>query len=147
MKMGLERILIALVVYTAVTLVIIQVLQINDPMRQAAVPVTVPKQYGAAGETVSVLQKHAVTFQLKNYSLLPMARVLVNNEPRGIFDNRYVTVLVGEGDMIKIDGTRYDRAIDIEVLDVSKGVVLPAAGSEFRVEGNVVAVGKVCLNH
>jgi hypothetical protein len=144
---GLERVLIALVVITAVTVSIVQVLLVNCPMQQAAVPVTVSEQYGITGKAVPVLQRQVITLQLKNYSLLPMARVLVNDEPQGQFNNRYVTVLVSPGDTIKIDGTRYNRAIDIEVLDVSQEVVFPAAGSKFRVEGNVVSMGKVRLNH
>jgi len=146
---GLERILIVLVVFIAVTVVKMQVLPVNpvnDPLQPAAVPVTVIEHSGAAGETAPVLQKYVVTFQLKNYSLLPMARVLVNDEPQKIFNDRYVTVFVRAGDILKIDGTRYNRSIDIEVLDVSKEVIRPAAGSGFRVEGNVVTVGKVCLS-
>jgi hypothetical protein len=88
-----------------------------------------------------------ITFQLKNYSTLPLARVLVNGESRGEFRDRYVTVFVREGDIIEVDGSRYSRPLDIEVLDVSKGVLVPSAGEHLRVEGSITSLGRVRLGN
>lgn len=142
----LEKALIKLVVATAALALIAQALLAGDAFRQAAVP-------AATGEAVrphlknssGILERPVVTLRLKNYSSLPHARVLVNGEPRGEFRERYVTVFVQEGDVLEIDGTRYNRPLDIEVLDVSREVVLPAAGSSLRVEGSVATLGRVCL--
>lgn len=143
----LERVLIRLVVATAVLVMIAQTLLVNDPLKQTAMPVASleraqPYLKNAAG----ILQNPVVTLQLKNYSTLPLARVLVNGEPRGEFRERYVTVFVREGDVLEVDGTRYNRSLDIEVLDVSREVILPAAGTRIRVEGSISPLGQVHLS-
>ena len=84
-----------------------------------------------------------VTFFLRDYSLMPHLKVLVNGEERGKFQNRYVTVAVTEGDFISIDSTFYSRPASIEVLDVSQGLKNPGKGEVFRLKGNVAAVGIV----
>jgi hypothetical protein len=83
---------------------------------------------------------HIVTFFLRDYSLMPHVKVLVNGEVRGVFNNRYVTVAVREGDRIDIDGTFYERPINIEVLDVSRGINNPPKGSVFTLKGTVVSL-------
>lgn len=77
-----------------------------------------------------------VTFFLQDYSLLPHVKVIVNNEVRGSFDNRYLSVAVQNGDRIYIDATFYDSPVRIEVLDVSRGVKIPARGDVFNLQGN-----------
>lgn len=143
---NLEHVLVVLVAIITVAAVTVQVLLIKDPLKQTSVPVTSlePVRPGVKG-LEPVLQRPVVTFQLKNFSLLPLAKVLVNGEPGGEFQDRYVTVFVKEGDILEVDGTRYSRPIDIEVLDASREVIRPAAGARFRVDGNVVTVGQVRL--
>lgn len=94
-----------------------------------------------------LLQEPVVTFQLINYSTLPLARVLVNGEPCGVFNDRYITVFVHEGDLLEVDGSCYNRPLDIEVLDVSKEVLIPAAGDRLRVEGGIICLGRVRLGN
>lgn len=143
----LERALIRLVVATAVLVVIAQALLANDPLRQTAAPVaSLERAQPYLKNSAGVLQNPVVTLQLKNFSSLPLARVLVNGEPRGEFRDRYVTVFVREGDVLEVDGTRYNRPIDIEVLDVSKEVILPAPATRIRVEGSVSPLGQVHLS-
>lgn len=143
----LERILIRLVVATAVLVMIAQVLLAGDPPDQAAAPVTSLEQARPyLKNPEGVTQSPVVTLQLKNFSSLPLAKVLVNGEPRGEFRDRYVTVFVREGDLLEVDGTRYNRPLDIEVLDVSKEVIQPAAGTRIRVKGTIGVIGKVHLS-
>ncbi len=85
----------------------------------------------------------AVTFYLRDYSLLPYVRVVVNNEVRGNFKNRYVTVAVHDGDSLVIDGTFYNRPVSIEVLDVSGAVRFPRKGDVINLNGNLVSLGRV----
>ncbi|MFA4885687.1 MAG: hypothetical protein WC601_07935 [Desulfotomaculaceae bacterium] len=87
-----------------------------------------------------------ITLRLNKYSALPLARLLVNGEAGGQFKDRYVTVFVREGDLLEIDGTRYDRPFEVEVLDVSGGVVSPVPGAMVKVQGTVSTVGKVRLS-
>lgn len=143
----LERILIKLVVATAVLVMIAQVLLAGDPLNQAAAPVaTLEQARPYLKNPEGVTQSPVITLQLKNFSSLPLAKVLVNGEPRGEFRDRYVTVFVREGDLLEVDGTRYNRPLDIEVLDVSKEVIQPAAGTRIRVKGTIGVIGKVHLS-
>lgn len=86
-----------------------------------------------------------VMFYLKDYSLMPHLKVLVNGEVKGVFNNRYVAVEVGPGDAISLDGTYYNRPVYIEVLDVSKEVANPKTGAVHKVNGNIISLGKVSL--
>ena len=86
-----------------------------------------------------------VTLELKNFTILPRALVLVNHEPRADFGQRYVTVPVAEGDMVEVDGSSYTHPLVVEVLDVSRDVASPPAGRTVEVDGTVAAVGRVHL--
>ncbi|MCL6609903.1 MAG: hypothetical protein K6T66_00025 [Peptococcaceae bacterium] len=87
-----------------------------------------------------------VTFYLKDYSLMPYLRVVVNGEVAGSFKNRYVTVPVQDGDVIALDGTFYNRPVAVEVLGVSAGVAFPAEGGVITLDGNLVTLGRVRVN-
>jgi len=103
----------------------------------------------AAGETVQPGYVYdggpVVTLELKNYTSLPRAVVLVNGEPRAVFGERYVTVPVTEGDLLEVDGSFYTHPLVVEVLDVSRGVAAPPAGRTVEVDGSVAALGRVHL--
>jgi hypothetical protein len=143
----LERVLIRLVVAAAIIVMVAQALLTGNPVKEATAPVAAPdRQQPYLKNSAGILQSPVVTLQLKNYSTLPLARVLVNGESRGEFRDRYVTVFVREGDVLEVDGTRYNRPLDIEVLDVSREVVLPPAGTRIRVEGNISSLGQVRLS-
>jgi hypothetical protein len=143
---GLERILAGLVVVIAAIILLVQAIRVGDPLQEEAIPVA-SLERSRPPVTSGLLQGPVVTFQLKNYSTLPLARVLVNGECRGEFRDRYVTVFVQEGDMIEVDGSRYSRPLDIEVLDVSKEVLVPSAGDHFRVESGITCLGRVRLGN
>lgn len=86
---------------------------------------------------------HVVTLQLNNFSTLPRVKVLVNQEVRGEFYDRYVTVSVKNGDTIEVDGTFYSHPVEIVVLDASPGVLAPASGQKLKLQGNFATVGTV----
>ncbi len=86
-----------------------------------------------------------VTLELKNFTSLPRALVLVNHEPRAAFGRRYVTVPVAQGDLVEVDASFYSHPVVVKVLDVSRGVVSPPAGRTIKVNGTVTAVGRVRL--
>jgi len=86
-----------------------------------------------------------VVFELKNFTILPRALVLVNHEPMAAFVRRYVTVPVAQGDLVQVDASFYSHPVVVEVLDVSRGVSEPEVGRTVEVDGTVATVGRVRL--
>jgi hypothetical protein len=84
-----------------------------------------------------------VILYLRDYSLLPHLKVLVNSEVRGTFQSRYVTVPVHSGDTLAIDGTFYSQPLSIEVLSTSKAITSPRSGEIVHLNGNVAHLGRV----
>ncbi|MFZ5644142.1 MAG: hypothetical protein ACOY46_11175 [Bacillota bacterium] len=104
-------------------------------------------QYDAVNTTGTAADISAdtrvITLFLRDYSLLPHMRVLVNGDVRGEFKNRYVTVTVNSGDVVSIDGTYYNMPVRVELLNASKAVTSPRPGDIFNVKGNITTLGKV----
>ncbi len=143
----LDIYMVRFVVVVALLVLAAQVFLTGDPFEQSVEPAmshefTAPPRAVAARD----FSKPVVTFKLKGFSSLPLARVLVNGESAGVFSERYVTVFVGEGDTLEIDGTRYNRPFEIEVLDVGRGVAGPQPGLSVKVNGGVCAVGVVRMS-
>ena len=142
----LESGLIRLLAAIAVVVMLAQLIIYNKSVKQVAAPfASLEGPRPNRGNYAGILQSPIITFQLKNFSSLPLARVLVNGEPRGEFRDRYVTVYVREGDVLEVDGTRYKRPLDIEIMDVSGEVIAPVAGTKIRVEGRINSLGRVHL--
>lgn len=143
----LDSFLTTLVVIVAALALITQAFLAGNHLNEAASPVVShelaqPNRISLAGD----LNNPVITLRLNRYSALPLARVLINGESGGQFMDRYVTVFVREGDLLEIDGTRYNRPFEVEVLDVSRGVVLPEPGATIKVQGTVGAIGRVRLS-
>ncbi len=100
-------------------------------------------QQAAAGRD---LNKPIVTFRLEEFVSLPQARLLVNGEVAGVFNGRYVTVSVAEGDVLQVDGTRYERPFKIEVMDVSCEVAEPQPGLTITVNESLRNIALVRLS-
>ncbi|OPY58911.1 MAG: hypothetical protein A4E55_00517 [Pelotomaculum sp. PtaU1.Bin035] len=142
----LEQGLIRLVAAAAGLLVIVQALMVNGPLKQVSFPLAF--QVWRQSDLINppgVLHSPLVTLQINNFSSLPLARVLVNGEPRGEFYNRYVTVFVRGGDILEVDGARCNQPFNIEVLNVSEEVGFPVCGMEIKVDRHVGRLGKVQL--
>lgn len=143
----LDVILIRIVVAAALLVLAAQVFLAGSPYGQGVEPVIsrdyMAPQHTAAGRD---LNKPVVTFKLKEYISMPQARLLVNGEAAGVFSSRYVTVSVDEGDTLQIDGTRYERPFEIEVLDVSWEVAEPQPGFSIKVNGSLGHIGVVRLS-
>lgn len=84
-----------------------------------------------------------ITLYLKDYSLLPYLKVLVNRELRGTFQSRYVTIPVQNGDSIAVDGTYYREPLSIEILTTSRAITKPHSGEIIHLNGNVAELGQV----
>lgn len=140
----LDVFLVGIVAAVFLLVLAAQVYLAGDPYSQSAETVmsrefTRSTNVTAGGD----LNKPVVTFKLKDFSSLPLARLLVNGEHGGVFSDRYVTVFVSDGDVLAIDGTRYSRPFEIEVLDVSRGVEQPRPGLSIKVNGSVGNIGVV----
>ncbi|HOV78634.1 MAG TPA: hypothetical protein PK728_00885 [Bacillota bacterium] len=140
-----ERVLIRLAVVSAAAVMLVQALFAGNYREQAAVPAISSEPVKNRIESEDILHNPVVTLQLKDFSSLPLARVLVNGEARGTFKDRYVTLHVKEGDLLEIDGTRYELPFEVEVLDISKELDYPPAGTEIRVGSGINSIGKVSL--
>lgn len=142
----MDNCLIMMVLGVAVLALAAQAWLAGSHLKEAAWPAfsseLAPEGINMAGDP----RNPVITLRLNKYSALPLARLLVNGEAAGQFRDRYVTVFVRDGDLLEIDGTRYDRPFEVEVLDVSGKVVSPVPGATFKVNGTVSAIGKVRLS-
>ncbi|MDD4766197.1 MAG: hypothetical protein PHF87_01255 [Desulfotomaculaceae bacterium] len=143
----LDAVLVRMVVVVALLVLAAQVFLAGDPQGQDVVP-AMSRDYMTPQQAVAGrdLNKPVVTFKLKEFTSLPRARLLVNGEAAGVFSDRYVTVFVAEGDTLHIDGTRYERPFEIEVLDVSREVAEPQPGFSTKVKGSLGHIGVVRLS-
>ncbi|MDD4335021.1 MAG: hypothetical protein PHY77_05365 [Desulfotomaculaceae bacterium] len=142
----LDVILVRIVVAAALLVLAAQVF-LAGPYGQNVEPV-ISHDYMAPQQTAAGrdLNKPVVTFKLKEFISLPQARLLVNGEAAGVFSDRYVTVSVAEGDTLQVDGTRYERPFEIEVLNVSREVTEPQPGFSIKVNGSLGHIGVVRLS-
>lgn len=143
---ALEKGLIGLIVVIAAVVVLAQLSIYGDYAEQAAAPAASWRHPGLFWGHQRGLTGFRNYLPVKNFSSLPLARVLVNGEVRGEFRDRYVTVYVREGDILEVDGTRYKRPLEIEIFDVSGDVLSPAVDTTIRVEGNIYSLGPVHLS-
>ncbi len=136
----LDTIMIRMVAAAALLVLAAQLFLTGNPYRS--------HDYMAPQQAIAGMDLHkpAVTFRLKGFVSLPRARLLVNGEAAGVFNDRYVTVFVDEGDTLLVDGTRYQRPFEIEVLDVSREVAEPRAGSSVKVNGGLGHIAVVRLS-
>ena len=137
-----EKILMRTVIFMAVTLVVVQAVLVDDPFRTVMGRLGADTAITTTVNTVHQSESH-VTLYLKNYSLLPHLQVLVNGNKAGVFDNRYVTVSVQDGDVIEIDGTFYNHSIIAEVLNTTDDITTPVIEQQLSIENNVILVGVV----
>ncbi len=141
-----DKLIMRLVILTAVVLVVVQAMVVDDPFR--TVMARVGTDTGAASENNTVhWQDEHITLYLENFSALPHLKVLINGAEFAEFKDRYVTVPVSNEDVLEIDGTFYQHQIIVRVLNITPGVAAPAAGHKLTVNGTVVPVGTVKIKN
>ncbi|MDA8235577.1 MAG: hypothetical protein M0Z31_12405 [Clostridia bacterium] len=84
-----------------------------------------------------------VTLQLENFSSLAKAKIIVNGREVGNFTEKLVSVKVRPGDLLEVDGSFYQQAIRVKVLDTSPIIKRPEEGGEFLVRSGITQLGKV----
>ncbi len=136
-----DKLLMRLVVLTAVALVVVQAMVVGDPFR------TVMAEVGSDSEifddNIVHWQDEHITFYLENFSTLPHLKVLVNGTEVGEFKDRYLTIPVYHGDLIEIDGTFYEHPVSVQVFNTTDNIIKPAVGHKLTINGEVKRVGSV----
>lgn len=146
-----ERLLVYMVVLCAVLLVVTQSFVAGDPMRKMIGYVDLDNinlgdvaiaphaaQNVMAGEPV-------MTLLLKEYSSLPKMYLLVNGEPAGGFDDRYLTFQVQDGDLLELDASFYNHQVEVEVVTASENIIFPKK-KEIVVINGIHTLGKVKID-
>ncbi|WP_031515229.1 hypothetical protein [Desulfofalx alkaliphila] len=140
----IEKIIIRLVIVTAVLLVVAQTFVLDDnPI--TAVMANVGSDKAGYNETAHWSEPR-ITFYLENFSSLPHLYVLVNGNKLASFTDRYLTIPVEHGDTIEIDGSFYTHSIQVKVLNVTEDILSPAVDHQLSIENNIVKVDGVRLN-
>lgn len=139
-----EKLLMRTVILTAVLLVVVQALVVNDPFSTVMARVgtdTTP----AVETTAAHWSEPRITLYLENYSALPHLVVLVNGNKMDVFDDRYVTIPVQDGDRVEIDSTFYSNEVLVKVLNTTADVIIPMIDKQLALKNNIVPVCTVKL--
>ena len=115
----------------------------NDPVLHSRELPPLPSAKGETGERDSQARQATVTLQLENYSSLAKAKVMVNGHEAGDFTEKQVSVMVHPGDLLEVDGSFYQQAIRVKVLDTSSIIKLPEEGKEFLIRSGITELGRV----
>ena len=85
-----------------------------------------------------------VTIGSKDFFSLPFAKVYINDMLVTDFRKGQVTLVVNDGDNIRIDTSYYDTNIDFEIVSTSMDIVHPFTGEEFSLfpQNNIIGIVK-----
>lgn len=153
---SVEKYLIRLIVLSLVTVVAVQGLMTQDPLRlylswgerlegqlleypaAANTPAPVPPREVESPDAV-------MSIIAEKYSALPRAVILVNGKELTRFNDREVRLQVMAGDIIEIDSTSYDFPIDYRIKSVSDNLSFPEKDTVYTANQSMVMVGKIIV--
>lgn len=153
---SVEKYLIRLIVLSLVTVVAVQGLMTQDPLRLylswgerlegqileypavADTPAPVPPREVESPDAV-------MSIVAEKYSALPRAVILVNGKELTRFTDREVRLQVMAGDIIEIDSTSYDFPIDYHIKSVSENLSFPEKDTVYTANQSMVMVGKIIV--
>lgn len=133
-----EKLLIRLIIVTAMLLVMVQGLVVNEPIGH--IMARVGTDVVPSIEAQAHWSEPRITLYLENYSTLPYLKVLVNGRQVGTFNNRYVTFPVQQSDVVEIDGSYYQREIWVKALNITSDVDNQLENKRFILQNNIVPV-------
>jgi hypothetical protein len=157
----IEKYLIRGVVLGLVTLVVIQAMLTQNPMRfylswgerlegqQMEYPASLIGEeealqpQPAPEEAVSPWGK--MTISLEDYSSLARVKVLVNDKEVATFQERQVKLEVMAGDVVEIDTSFYDFPIEFKISSVSSNLAAPSLNQCYNSNQGIVMIGKVVV--
>jgi hypothetical protein len=153
----IEKALMRIVIIGFVLIVIVQGVMTNDPIRlylswgermegQILEFPVASQNEPVENEPITVNSPQAVlTLSVDQFSSLPRAKILVNDEERSVFDSREIEVPVMAGDIIEIDCTQYDFPIKFAVKGTSENLSYPEQGKVYTANKSIVMIGKVIV--
>jgi hypothetical protein len=146
-----EKILLRILVFCFIALIVAQSLLTSDPMRfylSWAERIEGEPLQEWSGSSSSVVDSQSglfahVTLELKDYSSLAKANLLVNQKKVADFRQKQITIRILPGDIIEIDGSFYNQPINFEITKISPNIIESSFQKQIRTNSNVVLVGKV----
>ena len=69
--------------------------------------------------------------------------IFINGEKISCFNSQYIALKVKDKDIIEISGIDYKNDVNISIHSVSDNIVNPKVGFNYKVNNNIVLVGKV----
>lgn len=146
-----EKILFRSIILGLIALVVTQSLLTADPMRfylswserLEGEPIE-----NWSGATARVTDEDAklfatMTIELKDFTSLAKAKLLINGEEVADFRKKQITVRVYPEDVIEIDGSFYNRHLNFEVIKISSNILQPLAHQKIQTNRNIAKIGKV----
>ncbi|QGT99869.1 hypothetical protein SYNTR_1276 [Candidatus Syntrophocurvum alkaliphilum] len=157
----LEKYLIRFIVLGIIATVLVQGLMTHEPMRMylswsermegQAINFPVNEEDSEIytsnkPSTDEVTSPYAtLTIEVQEFSSLPKAYVMINEEKNNSFASNQVRIEVMAGDIIKIDSTAYNFPITFNIIDISDNLAYPKDQQSFITNKSVVMIGKVVV--
>ncbi|MGI6684842.1 MAG: hypothetical protein ACOX47_05030 [Bacillota bacterium] len=146
-----EKILVRIVIFGLVALVGVQAMLTSDSMRfylSFAERLEGQPFQEWSNPTARVLDTESsifahLTVELKDFSSLSKAKLLVNGEEIADFRNKKITVKVYPDDIISIDGTFYNRPLAFEISEISPNISWPVLHQIIETKSTVEHLGQV----
>lgn len=84
-----------------------------------------------------------ITLEMKDYSSLAQAYVIINGEKAADFRSKRVIVKVFSNDVVEVDGSFYQRPLKFSVVDISHHLSKPVLHQTIETQSSVALLGKV----
>lgn len=154
----IEKILMRIIVLGIVLLVLVQGVMTSDPIRLylswaermegqiLEFPVASRQQQAPESQPIAIGSPQAVvTLSVSQFSSLPKAKILINDQERAVFDNREMEIPLMAGDIIEVDCTQYDFPIEFTIKGTTENLAYPEQGKSYTANQSIVMIGKVIV--
>lgn len=84
-----------------------------------------------------------LTVEIKDFSSLSKAKLLINNQEVADFRDKKITVKVSPDDIISIDGSFYHQPLEFEISESSSNIFYPALHQVIKTNSTVESLDKV----
>ena len=85
----------------------------------------------------------SLTIELKDFSSLSKAKLMINGQETTDFRDKKITIKVYPDDIISIDGSYYNRTLEFEVSEASPNIFYPTLHQVVKTNSTVESFGKV----
>lgn len=84
-----------------------------------------------------------LTIELKDFSSLSKAKLLINDKETSDFRDKKITIKVYADDVISIDGSFYNRPLEFEISEASPNISDPKLHQVIRTESTIESFNQV----